>query len=163
MALGQVSIEWAEWRLQTAWPPKQLRPQGTTHTGMYAGCLNLHLPSLVHTLPLELPHRFKSLSSQSACSFLTCLEMRIPALTEAAPILSLFSIFQKPLNNDDTRNDISESLISHPRELPGGSPFSLCKESSSTDFFNISSVEVTHQPIYMYVSFSKTSEHAFSR
>jgi hypothetical protein len=80
--------------------------------------------------------------------------MRIPALTDVAHILSTFSIFQTLLPDDGIRNHISQELISEPPELPGGSPFSLCKASSSTDLFNISSVEITHQPIYMYDSLS---------
>jgi hypothetical protein len=36
-------------------------------------------------------------------------------------------------------------------EVPGGTPLSFCEVSRSTDLFDITSVELTKQPLYMYV------------
>lgn len=43
------------------------------------------------------------------------------------------------------------SISSDLDELPGGSPLSLCSVSRPTDLFQISSVELTKQPLYLYV------------
>lgn len=61
--------------------------------------------------------------------------------------LSLTPALQKPLTNG-----ILQDSFSRGADLPGGSPFSLCQASQPTDLFDIQSVELTKQPVYMYVT-----------
>lgn len=40
-----------------------------------------------------------------------------------------------------------------PSVIPGGSPFSYCDASRPTDLFDISSITLWPQPLYMYTDF----------
>lgn len=68
-------------------------------------------------------------------------------LAHAAAALAPAPGLQYPLSSGLGGGD----LLAERPELPGGTPISLCKESSSTDLFNITSVELVRQPVYMYV------------
>lgn len=75
--------------------------------------------------------------------------MRFAIGQNAARALSISPGFQRPLSNE-RQGEVSEKSLAL-KDLPGGTPMSLCPASKSTDLFNITSVEVTKQPIYMYV------------
>ncbi|KAI0191646.1 hypothetical protein F4808DRAFT_443680 [Astrocystis sublimbata] len=74
----------------------------------------------------------------------------------------LSSGLQTPLTSSLSKTQHHDSF-SRP-ELPGGSPFSLCDVSRPTDLFQIDSIEVTKQPVYiedvftfhLYGEFQKT-------
>lgn len=68
----------------------------------------------------------------------------------AAKTLSSILGLQKTLFAEHQSSKLSSNPDSLKVELPGGSPLSLCEVSRPTDLFNITSVEVTKQPIYMY-------------
>ena len=72
--------------------------------------------------------------------------MRFPFVENAVRALSLSSEVQKPIGS--ILNDGSLHLKA---ELPGDSPFSLCEVSRPTDLFEIKSVQLSKQPIYMCV------------
>jgi hypothetical protein len=65
---------------------------------------------------------------------------------DAVKALSWSPFLQKILGNEAS---VSNSFGA--TELPGGSPFSLCEVSRPTDLFEITSVELTQQPVYMCV------------
>ncbi|CAJ2504237.1 Uu.00g116310.m01.CDS01 [Anthostomella pinea] len=73
--------------------------------------------------------------------------MRIPGLEYTARALSLSTGSQRPLSDDPFRGVSDTRFLSRP-ELPGGTPLSLCEVSRPTDLYNITSVEVTQQPIH---------------
>ncbi|KAI0875542.1 hypothetical protein GGS24DRAFT_455065 [Hypoxylon argillaceum] len=70
--------------------------------------------------------------------------MRIQMLKDTTAVLSLSLASQKPLTSGN-----SQDLFPLRAQLPGGSPFSRCEVSRSTDLFNIESVELTKQPVYI--------------
>ncbi|KAI2629984.1 hypothetical protein GGR54DRAFT_587226 [Hypoxylon sp. NC1633] len=74
--------------------------------------------------------------------------MRVPTLHDAAKVLSIFPRFQKILGGGSPSGP-SDPALSSRAEIPGGSPFSFCDVSRSTDLFNITSVELTRQPVYI--------------
>jgi len=78
--------------------------------------------------------------------------MRMPLLADVVRALSFSPGLQKVLGGGH-HNDVSTSTsrLAERSELPGGTPISHCKESSPTDLFNVSSVELTKQPLYMYI------------
>ncbi|XXG98252.1 methylenetetrahydrofolate reductase (NAD(P)H) met13 [Hypoxylon texense] len=66
--------------------------------------------------------------------------MRIPTLEDATRALSLSSLSSSPqkiLSGGGLPNDLSSILLSPKAEIPGGSPFSFCEASRSTDLFAI--------------------------
>ena len=69
--------------------------------------------------------------------------MRFPTLTDAASVLSLLPATQKALN--------AASAPAPPPslEIPGDSPFSLCPASRPTDLFQIKSLIMSKQPVFM--------------
>ncbi|KAI1371191.1 hypothetical protein F4677DRAFT_436223 [Hypoxylon crocopeplum] len=73
--------------------------------------------------------------------------MRIPTLDDVARLLSISPGVQKILGSE------SSSRLSAPpslkAEIPGGTPFSFCEVSRPTDLFDITSVELTQQPVYI--------------
>lgn len=75
--------------------------------------------------------------------------MQIPTRKDFARALSFSPALQKPLGSG---LKLSGTPLPSQAEIPGGSPFSFCEVSRSTDLFNISSVELTRQPVYMYVA-----------
>ncbi|KAH8165903.1 hypothetical protein CIB48_g2344 [Xylaria polymorpha] len=62
--------------------------------------------------------------------------------------LTLSSGLQTSLSSSPLQTHRSHHLFSRP-ELPGGSPFSLCDVSQPTDLFQVASIELTKQPIYI--------------
>ena len=78
----------------------------------------------------------------------TMTTMRMPTISDAAKALSFSSTLQQRLRG---RTNPTQSSDERLVELPGGSPFSLCPLSRPTDLFDIKAVELSKQPIYMYV------------
>ena len=76
--------------------------------------------------------------------------MRLPLLTDAVRALS-FSPGPQKIFGGSHREDVTTLRLAERPELPGGTPMSLCNESSPTDLFNVSSVQLSKQPLYMYV------------
>jgi hypothetical protein len=76
--------------------------------------------------------------------------MRLPLLTDAVRALS-FSPGPQKVFSGSHRDDVTTLRLAERPELPGGTPMSLCSESSPTDLFNVSSVQLSKQPLYMYV------------
>lgn len=74
--------------------------------------------------------------------------MRLLLLADAVTASSFSPRLQRFLGGGHD-NDASTSRLAERPELPGGSPMSLCKESSPTDLFNASWVELSKQPLYM--------------
>ncbi|KAI1775060.1 hypothetical protein F4818DRAFT_441884 [Hypoxylon cercidicola] len=74
--------------------------------------------------------------------------MRILTLEDAARALSLAPTFQKILSSGPL-SGLSDTQLSSKPEIPGGTPFSFCQESRPTDLFDIASVELTQQPVYI--------------
>jgi len=74
--------------------------------------------------------------------------MRLPSLADAVRALSFSPRQQKPLGggHDDS---LSSLRLEERPELPGGTPISLCKASSPSDLFQVTSVELTKQPLYL--------------
>ncbi|KAI6091244.1 hypothetical protein F4821DRAFT_198843 [Hypoxylon rubiginosum] len=72
--------------------------------------------------------------------------MQIPTRKDFARALSFSPALQKPLGSG---LKLSGTPLPSQAEIPGGSPFSFCEVSRSTDLFNISSVELTRQPVYI--------------
>jgi len=69
--------------------------------------------------------------------------MQLPSVADAVRALSFSPGLQKYLGG------VSDSrLLKERPELPGGTPISLCKESSPNDIFRVTSVELTKQPLY---------------
>ncbi|KAI0521842.1 hypothetical protein F5B22DRAFT_643428 [Xylaria bambusicola] len=62
--------------------------------------------------------------------------------------LTLSSGLQTPLGSSPSKIHGNHHLFSRP-ELPGGSPFSLCDVSQPTDLFQIDSIELSKQPVYI--------------
>ncbi|KAI5863771.1 hypothetical protein GGS23DRAFT_513425 [Durotheca rogersii] len=91
--------------------------------------------------------------------------MRIPMLKDAAKALSLSPGLQKTLSGG-LSSGLSDALLSLKADIPGGSPFSFCEVSRSTDLFDITSVELTKQPVYIDDEFSVhiygTFQHSFT-
>ncbi|KAK7979807.1 hypothetical protein PG989_012264 [Apiospora arundinis] len=79
--------------------------------------------------------------------------MRIPSFGEAARALRLLQGLQKPLN--------SGISLASTANIPGGTPFTLCPESRSTDLFQISSVVIERQPVYIDDMFTVHIEGEF--
>ncbi|KAI0884649.1 uncharacterized protein GGS22DRAFT_164033 [Annulohypoxylon maeteangense] len=73
--------------------------------------------------------------------------MQIPMLKDPAKALSLFAGLQRPLTS--VLSDGLSGAPSPSKIIPGGSPFSFCEVSRSTDLFQISSVELSEQPIHI--------------
>ncbi|KAI4866794.1 hypothetical protein F4820DRAFT_446670 [Hypoxylon rubiginosum] len=74
--------------------------------------------------------------------------MRIPTLEDATRALSLFPSLQKALSSGPLSR-LSGTPPSFKAEIPGGTPFSFCEASRPTDLFEITSVELTQQPVYI--------------
>lgn len=75
--------------------------------------------------------------------------MRTPMLVDATRALSVSSAIQQRLGGQLSFHD-----------LPGGTPFSLCPVSSSTDLFDTTSIELTKQPVYLCVALMlKCTDH----
>jgi hypothetical protein len=77
-------------------------------------------------------------------------KMWLPLFAFAAVAFSFAPEMQRVLG-DGHLSDVSTSQLAENPELPGGSPMSLCKESSPSDLFKVSSVELSRQPLYMCV------------
>ena len=77
--------------------------------------------------------------------------MRIPTLAGLVRTLGLSSTLQKTLGGEIPYEQLGNPL-SLDADIPGGSPLGFCDVSGSTDLFQISSVEITKQPVYMFVN-----------
>ncbi|KAK3318080.1 hypothetical protein B0H66DRAFT_621771 [Apodospora peruviana] len=57
---------------------------------------------------------------------------------------------QKTLTSSNRNSNSNSNRLSMiGKEVPGGTPFRFCHVSSPTDLFNITSVELTRQPVYI--------------
>lgn len=77
--------------------------------------------------------------------------MQIPLFKDATRALSLSPVFQNSLSGEPS-SEIAGTPLSSKDIEAGGSPLSFCEVSRSADLFNITSVELTQQPVYMYVT-----------
>ncbi|KAI1268556.1 hypothetical protein F5Y18DRAFT_234590 [Xylariaceae sp. FL1019] len=73
--------------------------------------------------------------------------MRTPNLYDAARVLSQFTGLQKPLTGTASKGVSDPRLLLGP-EVPGGTPFSFCDVSRPTDLLNVTSLELTQQPVH---------------
>ena len=112
---------------------------------------------LCSTFSKELAHGRKLLfvisnppTRSRQCTVQLLFEMRLLGLEGVVQALSMFPHPQKTLG-DDIQPDDRSDMRSFKAGLPGGSPLQLCEVSRPTDLFGITSVELTKQPIYMYV------------
>lgn len=67
------------------------------------------------------------------------------------PALALFNGPQELLRGDDFGVPDGSVARNELKELPGGSPLSLCPISSSTDLFQIDTIVVDRMPVHMSV------------
>ncbi|KAI1461187.1 hypothetical protein F4805DRAFT_415008 [Annulohypoxylon moriforme] len=72
--------------------------------------------------------------------------MQIPSLS-TMKALTIYAGLQRPLTGRPP-SGLPEAP-SPLKPIPGGSPFSFCEVSRSTDLFQISSVEISQQPVYI--------------
>jgi len=72
--------------------------------------------------------------------------MQLPNAHYVVQALMMTEGARQQLINTDASQSLSNNSF-----LPGGTPLKLCPASSSTDLFQITSAEVTKQPIYLYV------------
>ncbi|KAI1758496.1 hypothetical protein GGR53DRAFT_524621 [Hypoxylon sp. FL1150] len=72
--------------------------------------------------------------------------MRIPTWEDFTSVLSFSPVLQRPLGNG---LKLPDTPLPSQSEIPGGSPFSLCEVSRPTDLFDIASVELDGQPVYI--------------